>query len=203
MASCSKIAANILYACANMVAGIKDVAYFINIDDVDKDSSTFDPENPLLLTQLVLLSGSPTPVAHTVEGHNYSNEHDTALLKGVYYNSWEHNFRFRIFDNSPEVKLWVNTAVGSRFLVIQENNYSNTDSPAGRTVFEVLGWDFGLEVKEAVRVAADAELAGGWNILAACSEKLKESKPPLAFFVGGSITATRAAIASLVEGSLP
>jgi hypothetical protein len=62
----------------------------------------------------------------------------------------------------------------------------------------VLGWDFGLEIREAVRVAADEELAGGWNCLAGCSETLKESKPPLALFVGGTLAATRAAIASLL-----
>jgi hypothetical protein len=198
MATCSKIAANILYNCANMVAGIKDVAYLINIDDVDKDSCAFDANNPLLLTQLVLKTASPALAAFYIEGHNYSNEHDTALVKGTYYNSWEHNFRFRIFDNTPEDKLWISKAIESRFVVVQENNYSNDASPAGRTVFEVLGWDFGLEIKECVRAAGDEELAGGWNILAGCSAKLKESKPPLALFVGGSITATRAALASLL-----
>lgn len=198
MATCSKIAANILYNCANMVAGIKDIAYLINIDDIDKDSCAFDPANPLLLTQLVLKTASPALAAYQIEGHNYSNEHDTALAKGKYYNAWEHNFRFRIFDNTPDVKQWINNAVESRFVVIQENNYNSLISPVGNTVFEVLGWDFGLEIKEAVRVAADEELAGGWNLLAGCSDALKESKPPLAYFVGGTIAATRAAIASLL-----
>jgi hypothetical protein len=197
-AICSKIAANILYNCANMVAGIKNIVYFINVEDIDKDGCAFDPTNPLLLTQLVLVNASPQPSAFYLEGHNYSNEHDTALVKSTYYNSWEHNLRFRIFDNLPETKQWVEKATKSRFVVIIENNYYSEASPAGRTVFEVLGWDFGLEIKECVRVPADAELAGGWNLLAGCSEKLKESKPPLAYFAGGSITATRAAIASLL-----
>jgi hypothetical protein len=51
-AICSKIAANILYNCANMVAGIKNIVYFINVEDIDKDGCAFDPTNPLLLTQL-------------------------------------------------------------------------------------------------------------------------------------------------------
>jgi len=198
MSQCSKIAADILYNCATLVAGVKDMAYFINVDDIDKDNCTFDVDNPLLLTSLVLKSASPDLKAFQVEGHNYSNEHDTALVKKTFYNSWEHNFRFRIFDNTPEDKLWINNAVASRFVIIQENNYSSEASPAGRTCFEVLGWDFGLEVKEAVRVAADEELAGGWNLLAACNDKYKESKPPLAYFAGGSLAATRAAIASLL-----
>jgi hypothetical protein len=197
MPSCSKISANILYNCAAMVAGIKDTAYLINIDDIDKDACTFDADNPLLLTQLVLKNTSPDPSAYYIEGHNYSNEHDTALVKGAYYNSWEHNFRFRIFDNTPDEKLWIKDALESRFVVIIENNYNSNASPAGRTVFEVLGWDFGLEIKECTRAAGDEELAGGWNLLAGCSEKLKESKPPLAFFVT-SLSATRAAIAALL-----
>lgn len=197
MSTCSKIAAEILFNCAQMVAGIKDVAYFINIDDVDKDNCTFDESNPLLITSLVLKDTSPQVTAFRVEGHNYSNEHDTALVKKTYYNAWEHNFRFRIFDNTPEVKLWIDSAVKARFVIIQENNYSSDASPAGRTVFEVLGWDFGLEVKEAVRAAGDEELAGGWNLLAGCSETYKESKPPLAMF-NGTLTATRAAIVSLL-----
>jgi hypothetical protein len=197
MPACSKIAADILYNCANMVAGVKDVAYFINIDDIDKSSCTFDPDNPLLLTSLVLLTASPAYQAFKLEGHNYSNEHDTALVKKTFYNSWDHNFRFRIFDNTPDVKLWIENATKSRFVIIQENNYSNEASPAGRTVFEVLGWDLGLEIKEAVRVAADEELAGGWNLLAGCSDTYKESKPPLAYFVG-TLAATRAAIAALL-----
>jgi len=181
-----------------MVAGIKNMLYFINIDDVDKDKCTFDPDNPTLLTQLVLKSATPELTAFQVEGYNYSNEHDTALVKGRYYNSWEHNIRYRIFDNTPDVKLWIKTALNARFVVIIENNYTSEASPVGNTVFEVLGWDFGLEIKECTRVAADEELAGGWNILAGCSETLKESKPPLAFFVGDTITATRAAIAALL-----
>jgi hypothetical protein len=145
----------------------------------------------------VLLSTSPAPSAFRIEGHNYSNEHDAAFKKGTYYNSWEHNFRFRIFDNAPSVKEWIDTITKSRFVVIIENNYSNTDSPEGHTVFEVLGWDLGLEIKECVRAAGDEELAGGWNLLAGCSEKLKESKPPLAYFVG-TLAATRAAVAALL-----
>ena len=195
MATCSKIAANILYGCTDMVAGIKDTLIFINIDDIDKEASTFDPGNPILLTQIALVAGAS---GFKLEGHNYSNEHDTALVKKTYYNSWEHNQRFRIFDNTPDVKEYINTLVKARFAVIIENNYSSIASPAGQSVFEILGWDFGLEVKECVRVAADQELAGGWNVLAGCSENMKESKPPLALFVGGSLTATRAAVAALL-----
>ena len=196
--NCSRITANILENCDNIVAGIKDVAYLINIDDIDKDSCHFDPNNPMLLTQLVLKTASPALAAYKIEGHNLSNEHKTSMVKKTYQKAWEHGFVFRIFDNTPAIKLWIQNAKDSRFAVIQENNYCKQTSPIGNTVFEVLGWDFGLEINAAERDANSDELMGGWLVTGGCHEKMKESKPPLAFFVGGSITSTRAAIAALL-----
>jgi hypothetical protein len=198
MGACSRISAEILENCDNIVPGIKDQAYLINIDDIDKDSCTFDPDNPVLLTQLVLSTASPVLKAYKLTGHNLSNEHKTSLVKKTYSKSWEHGFIFRIFENDAVTKEWLQNAKDSRFVVIQENMYNKLTSPVGITVFEVLGWDFGLEINAAERDANGDELMGGWLITAGCHDKMKESKPPLAFYVGGSITSTRAAIAALI-----
>jgi len=197
---CNQIVDCILKNCENLVPGIKDVAYFINWDCIDKDLSTFDVDNPLLLTQLVLKTASPTCYAFCVEGYNYSNEHTVAMVKKTYQKVWDHNFIFRIFDNTPEVKQWIENAKDSRFVVIIENNYNKPDAVlgAGRTVFEVLGWDFGLELNAAERDVKSDEMLGGWLLTAGCSDLLKESYMPLSFFVGGTIAATRAAVASLL-----
>ena len=202
---CNQIVDCILKNCANLVPGIKDKAYFINYDDVDKDLSTFDPSNSLLCTQLVLKTVSPPALAYCVEGYNFSNEHKTTMVKKTYQKVWDQGFVFRIFDNTPETKLWIQNAVDSRFMIIQENNYNKDVAPkaAGRTVFEILGWDFGLELNAAERDANSDELLGGWLLTAGCSDKLKESMPPLAYFVGGTLTATRAALASMVAPCCP
>jgi len=202
---CNQIVDCILKNCANLVPGIKDKAYFINYDDVDKDLSTFDPSNSLLCTQLVLKTVSPPAYAYCVEGYNFSNEHKTSLVKKTYQKVWEQGFVFRIFDNTPETKLWIQNAVDSRFMIIQENNYNKDIAPlaAGRTVFEILGWDFGLELNAAERDANSDEMLGGWLLTAGCSDKLKESLPPLAYFVGGTLAATRAALASMVAPCCP
>src|ERR1035437_3478390 len=202
---CNQIVDCILKNCANLVPGIKDKAYFINYDDVDKDLSTFDPSNSLLCTQLVLKTVSPPALAYCVEGYNFSNEHKTTMVKKTYQKVWDQGFVFRIFDNTPETKLWIANAVDSRFMIIQENNYNKDVAPlaAGRTVFEILGWDFGLELNAAERDANSDELLGGWLLTAGCSDKLKESMPPLAYFVGGTLTATRAALASMVAPCCP
>jgi hypothetical protein len=84
-------------------------------------------------------------------------------------------------------------------VIIQENNYNKAlTSPHGRTVFEVLGWDVGLELNAVERDANSDELMGGWLLTAGPHDIIKESLPPLTLFVGGSLTATRAAIAAMI-----
>jgi len=197
---CNEIVACILKNCANLVPGIKDKAYFINYDCIDKSLSTFDPTNSLLCTQVVLKTVSPACYAYCVEGYNFSNEHNVAMVKTKYQKNWEHNFIFRIFDNTPEDKLWIENAKDSRFMVIIENNYNKNDGVTveGRTVFEILGWDFGLEINAAVRDVNDAEMLGGWVLTAGCSDTMKESLIPRTYFVGGTIALTRTALDSLL-----
>lgn len=199
--NCNEISACILKNCENLVPGIKDTAYFINYDCVDKDLSTFDPTNPLLITQLVLKTTSPPCYAYCVQGYNSSNEHTVAMVKKTYQKVWEHNFIFRLFDNTPEDKLWIQNAVDSRFMIIIENNYNKAG--LGTTVFEILGYDQGLELNAAERDVNSDELLGGWLLTAGTSEKIKESSPPLTYFVGGTIAATRAALASLLSPCCP
>lgn len=197
---CNQIVDCILKNCENLVPGIKDLAYFINFDCVDKDLSTFDVDNPLLLTQLVLKTASPPCYAYCVTGYNFSNEHTAVMVKRTYQKVWDHNFIFRVFDNTPEDKQWIENLKDSRFVVIIENNYNKVDAVNGngRTVFEVLGWDMGLELNAAERNPNDEELIGGWLLTAGSSDRIKESSVPLSFFAGGTLTATRAAITSLL-----
>ena len=196
---CNEIVACILKNCANLVPGIKDRAYFINYECVDKALSTFDATNSLLCTQIVLKTASPPCYAYCVEGYNFSNEHNVAMVKTKYQKNWEHNFVFRIFDNTPEDKLWIENAKDSRFMVIVENNYNKNDgvTAEGRTVFEILGWDFGIELNAVVRDVNDAEMLGGYVLTAGCSDTLKESLLPRTYFVT-TLALTRTALASLL-----
>ena len=196
---CNQIVDCILKNCVNLVPGIKDRAYFINYDCVDKDMSIFDPDNALLITQLALVDTSPECFAFCVEGYNFSNEHTVAMVKSKYQKVWDQNFIYRIFDNTPEVKLWIENAKDSRFMIVIENNYNKPDAVlgTGRTVFEILGWDFGLELNAAERNVNDEEMLGGWMLTAGCSDTLKESLPPLSYF-DTDIATTRAALASML-----
>lgn len=199
---CNLIEDCILKNCANLVPGLKDRVYFINYECVDKVLSTFDPNNALLCTSLVLETLSPPCYAYCLEGYNFSNQHTVSMVKKTYQKAWEHNFIFRIFDNTPEDKLWIENAKDSRFMIIIENLY-NKDLPddgyaAGRTVYEILGWDFGLELNAVERDTDDDEMLGGYLLTAGCSDKLKESFLPRTYFVGGSLANTRLALDSLL-----
>ena len=202
---CNEIVACILKNCENLVPGIKDKIYFINYDCVDKDLSTFDTDNSLLCTLLVLKTVSPPCYAYCLEGYNFSNEHNIAMVKTKYQKNWEHNVIFRVFDNTPEDKLWIENAKDSRFMVIIENNYNKESATLGdgRTVFEILGWDFGLELNAVVRDVNDAEMLGGYVLTAGCSDTMKESFLPRTYFVGGTIALTRTALDSLLASCCP
>jgi len=184
MTTCGKIASGIVHNCPDtLVSGLQDEAILINAADIDYDNCVFDGTNKMILTDIVLKTASPVLTGFKIEGYNFSNEHDTALVKRRFIDGWEHNFLFRIFDNTPEIKEWVKNAVGSRFIVITKNKYNNRNAILpGTTVFEVLGFWNGLEILEATRNASDEETQGGWVLKAGCDESNKEPYPPYAFF---------------------
>lgn len=198
--SCGKITSNIVHNCLDKLkSGIKDRLYLFNYDDVDKVASTFDPTNKFIITALVLKTVSPALSGYTVDGFNFSNEHDTALAKGKYIDNWDHNTLFRIFDNTPDIKKWINDLADSRVIAVIENCYSNKNaSPAGTSVFEVLFWENGGEIAEATRNANDADMKGGWTIKLTCDETNKEPYPPYTLYYTGGEAATKSALEALV-----
>ena len=184
MATCGKISAGITHNCLDkLVSGLHDEVILINLADIDKDSCTFDANNKLILTDLVLETASPALAGYKIEGYNFSNEHDTALVKRRFIDGWDHNFLFRVFDNTPAVKKFVTEAVDSRFVAIIKNKYRNKNATTdGTTVFEVLGFEHGLEISEATRNVNDEETMGAWVLKATCDETNKEPYPPYTFF---------------------
>ena len=196
MSICGTISSNILYNCDNpLTMGVADTAMFVNIDDIDKEATTFNATNPLVIEQLVLKQGKQ---AFKVEGHNFSNKHNTELVKGTYGRMWEHNFNFLVFDNTPEVKKWVNDAIEARFVIIHQNMYNRqVGDNKGNTVYEILGYNLGLEIKVATRDTEDEESMGGWVIEAGCHERIKESNMPYTFY-NTDLATTKAAIDALL-----
>jgi hypothetical protein len=178
---CKKILSDIGKNCNTLTPGLQDTIYLINIADIDKDLSSFS--DGFTLTDISLIQNSK---AYKVEGVNYSKSHKTTAVKKRFSSLWNHELLFRIFDNTPEDKLWINNSLDSKFIVIQENIYNKS----GETVFEVLGWEFGLEIITAERESNNDEFPG-WLIGAESHDKVKEVKPPIILLVNNSLADTR------------
>lgn len=102
---CSQISTDILNNCDNyLVAGSDDTLILLPYNDIDRVLSTFDVTNKHMLTSIVMKS---TKKGYKVEGRNFSNDADYALVKTKYSNDWDHNLMFRIFDISPATKEWI------------------------------------------------------------------------------------------------
>lgn len=186
MTTCKNIAAGIVRNCDDkMVVGLQDEAIVINHDDIDFDSSTFEATNPMVISSIVLKTTSPTSTGYKLEGYNFSHEHETSLVRQRFQSGWNHSFLFRIFDNTPDTKEFVQNAEEARFVVIIKNRYHNrnADSDPGSTVFEVLGWKHGLRLSEATRNPQDEETKGAWVLQASNDENNPEPDPPYAFWI--------------------
>jgi len=184
MSICGKITKGIVHNCLDkLVSGLHDEIILINHEDIDFDASTFDATNKMMLSDIVLKTASPALTGFKIEGYNFSNEANVALAKKRFISGWDHNFLFRVFDNNPEVKQFVVDAVDSRFVILAKNRYRNKNSTVdGTSVFEVYGWELGLEISEATRDLNDSETMGAWVLQAACDEENKEPYPPYTFF---------------------
>jgi hypothetical protein len=179
-----KISEDIAHNCDDkLVTGLFDEIVLINHDDIDFANCDFNATNRLIVESIALKTASPSLSGYRLRGYNYSNEHNTALVKQRYVDGWDHNLLMRIFDNTPEVKEWVQAATGSRFVAIIKNMYENSNNPTpGTSVFEVLGWKFGLEISEATRNPNDGETKGAWILQAASDPDNKEPYLPYTFF---------------------
>lgn len=191
--TCGKLSMGILGAdCQNpMVPGVKPKAIIINNDDIDIDQTIITDG---IISELVLKSGA---VAYKAETLNNGIDVNVAFAKGTYLNGWDHNFVLRLFDNTPEVKKFVDQLSKSRITVIIENNYVKyNDVNKGNTVYEVYGFYVGLELNEAVRDAKDADTKGGYVLTCGCNESMKEPVLPITLF-NGTLEATRKMVEEL------
>lgn len=195
MSACLGITANILLNCDNPpVTGVSDTLYLINRDDID--SITFDTLQTTgsnkLVTSINMLTNK---YAYKIEGRNNSHEPSSTLRKGRYFDSYEHQVSFKIFDNSPEIKSQIESMVQRGNLVaIVENNYRGQGSVAA---FEMYGYQSGLEVAETSRNANEADTQGGYALTLKTPEQQGEGHLPYSI-----LSTDYASTKQLLEGLL-
>ena len=196
--TCGLISSSIDKNCLDPnVTGINDRIILINYDDID--TITYNSSNKLIIEGITLVTASPAKAAYYVDGMNFSNLQKNMMQRSGPRFEYDHNITFKIFDNNPTVKAWIDNAMGGRFVVIIENNYDNENATtqASSSVYEVLGAKYGLEILSAENDKDNKEVGNGWILTLGCNENIKEQTPPHTFFITDKAT-TAAAIAALL-----
>ncbi|NHA04104.1 hypothetical protein G7092_09865 [Mucilaginibacter sp. HC2] len=172
-----------------ITAGIEDVVYIFNQDDV---TLTYDITNPLIVTGLTAVS---TAKVYKFEGTNNSFGTTSKLAKTQVGPRYTEEIDFNIAGLSVDIKTQL-TAMGyGRVCAITVNNYKSSDS-----AIELFGAVNGLILTDAERNAADETLDGGYKLKLTNPDKLKEPYPPRAVSIAPqSGTATYASTIAALE----
>jgi hypothetical protein len=178
-----------LDATAPVTAGIEDVIYIFNEDDV---TLTYSTTNPLIVTGLTAVNAAKV---FKFEGTNNSFNATSKLAKTQVGPRYTEEIDFNVAGLSVEIKAQLQAMGYGRVRAILVNNYKASDS-----AIELFGAVNGLILSEAERNAADESLDGGYKLKLSNPEKLKEPYPPRAVAIApGTGTATYASTIAAIE----
>lgn len=190
-----KLAQDIAGYCENpQIAGLKNTGYLINYDDIDWDTLTKNESNPNIIETLMLQSGKRAYKV-IVPGNAPFTGTQTALATGTYRNKFTKTASIVVLNSGPDVsKNIIDQLANGKFVFIFENKYQGADK---KNTFEVYGLEQGLSATEMTNEKYSEDTDGGWAVT------LEETGAPTSglFFFKESITATRAALTSLVTGT--
>lgn len=138
------ITANILFDCENPpIGGIETDVLLINADDINITTTTFDPTNKVLLTNLALKA---TKVGFLLQGVKQINGANSELVKKEFGpDKFKHVFSGVILNPSAANKLQATyLSEGSKYVVVIEQKWKGADN---EDAFVVLGLKSGLELQ--------------------------------------------------------
>ena len=147
-----KLAADIEKDCDNKPkGGIEVNVVIINMDDVDKSTSTTDAVDRI--TNLSTFSGTS---GFSLEGIKQVNGASFELIKNEEgFDKYNHVFAGVILNPSAENKKSLsNIASGGRYVVVIEKKWKGIDQD---DAFEVLGWDTGMVISTVVWNTKEAD----------------------------------------------
>jgi hypothetical protein len=152
-----------------VTAGIEDVIYIFNQDEI---TLTYDTLNPLIVKGLTAVS---TAKVYKFEGTNNSFNTISKLAKTAVGPRYTEEIDFNIAGFSVDVKAQLMAMGYGRVCAIAVNNYKSSDSAV-----ELFGAVNGLILTDAERTAADETLDGGYKLKLTNPDKLREPYPPRA-----------------------
>ena len=175
-----------------VTAGIEDVIYIFNIDEI---TLAYDTTNPLIVTGLTAVSNAKI---YKFEGTNNSFNTMSKLAKTQVGPRYTEEIDFNIAGFSVEIKAQLMAMGYGRVRAIVINNYNSSDS-----AIELFGAVNGLILTDAERSAADENIDGGYKLKLTNPDKLREPYPPRAVSIAptsgpANFASTLAAIEALV-----
>lgn len=175
-----------------VTAGIEDVIYIFNQDDI---TLTYDTMNPLIVTGLTAVSSAKV---YKFEGTNNSFNTTSKLAKTSVGPRYTEEIDFNIAGFTVDVKTQLMAMGYGRVQAIAVNNYKSSDS-----AIELFGAVNGLILTDAERNAADETMDGGYKLKLTNPDKLREPYPPRAVSIApesgtATYTSTIAALEALV-----
>lgn len=172
-----------------VTAGIEDVIYIFNQDDI---TLTFDSTNPLIVTGLTAVDSGKI---YKFEGTNNSFNTSSKLAKTSVGPRYTEEIDFNIAGLSVDIKTQLQAMGYGRVCAIAVNNYNSSDS-----AIELFGAVNGLILTDAERSAADETIDGGYKLKLTNPDKLREPYPPRAVSIPPqSGTATYASTITAIE----
>lgn len=175
-----------------VTAGIEDVLYIFNQDEI---TLTYDTTNPLIVTGLTAVNSGKV---YKFNGTNNSFNTISKLAKTSVGPRYTEEIDFNVAGLSVDIKTQLMAMGYGRVCAISVNNFNSSDS-----AIELFGAVNGLILTDAERSAADETLDGGYKLKLTNPDKLREPYPPRAVSIAptsGSATyaSTIAAIEALV-----
>lgn len=172
-----------------VTAGIEDVIYIFNQDDI---TLTFDTTNPLIVTGLTAVSAAKI---YKFNGTNNSFNTVSKLAKTSVGPRYTEEIDFNVAGLSVDIKTQLQAMGYGRVCAIAINNYNSSDS-----AIELFGAVNGLILTDAERSAADETMDGGYKLKLTNPDKLREPYPPRAVSIAPETgTATYASTLAAIE----
>lgn len=192
MPGCENIDKNILLDCVNeLVGGTNDRLILIPFEVAQNLAITYDPTNPIVITAIA--PGSPTP-GYVYEGKNQSVDPLATGVKLTYSFAYDHEVRFKVFANTPDVKEQLQRLGYKKVVAIVQTNYTGEN---GNAAFQVFGLKTGLELTELTYNPNDADTLGAIDVLIKNKESSRPATLPHTIF-NTDFATTKAIVDALV-----
>lgn len=185
------LAQDISIQCDNpQTSGLKNTGWLMNYDEVDWDNIT---KTGNIVSKLALKNGRAFRCV--VPGKTPFSGTQVAMVAGTYKNKFNKTAAIVVLDSGPDVcENIIDQLANGRFIFVFENKYQGKDS---KNTFEIYGLEQGLIASEMTNDKYSEDTDGGWAVTLIEENAVKSG----IFLFGESLSATRAALASLETGS--